>query len=84
MADLELKLKSQNQLQTSISESEVAQYTDQIRQLTEDKVYLSQEYEKIREMYGSTEQSLVDAKMMWAQLDMECDELTVTLKRKND
>lgn len=35
-------------------------------------------------MYGSTEQSLVDAKMMWAQLDMECDELTVTLKKKND
>ena len=35
-------------------------------------------------MYGATEQSLVDAKMMWAQLDMECDELTVTLRRKND
>jgi hypothetical protein len=52
--------------------------------LTEDKDYLTQEYEKMHEVYGSTEQSLIDAKMMWAQLDMECDELTVALKRKND
>ena len=35
-------------------------------------------------MYLQTEQSLVDAKMMWASLDMECDELTILQKRKND
>lgn len=66
ITDFEQKLKSQAKIQSSVSESEIATYTDQIRQLTEDKDYLTQEYEKMHEMFSSTEQSLVDAKMMWA------------------
>jgi len=39
---------------------------DQLRQLTEDKNYLQDEYEKVNELYISNEQELINAKMMWA------------------
>lgn len=42
------------------------------------------EYENIVRMYEVNEAALIDAKLQWANLDLENDELCVSLRKKNE
>ena len=48
-----------------------------VRQIEEDNEYLTEEYQRLLRKHSSTEEQLIEAKMQWANLDMENDELTI-------
>ena len=76
-------LKSKQATPASDADSEVVLVLrGQVQQLGEELAALQQAYDQLHATYSDTEQSLVDAKVWWAQLDMECDELTVALHKK--
>jgi len=52
--------------------------------LEEENEYLTGEYQKLLRNHAGTEQQLIEAKLAWANLDMENDELTIQAKQRVD
>ena len=53
-------------------------------ELKQENEQLQQQMEELKVQYHFVENQLVEAKLLSAQLDMECDTLTVQLKEKNE
>ena len=56
---------------------------EQIRAAQEENANLTEQLSELNKMYLRLEQLLVDSKLQAATLDMEADQLTVELNRKN-
>ena len=57
---------------------------EQIRAAQEENANLTEQLSELNKMYLRLEQLLVDSKLQAATLDMEADQLTVELNRKNE
>lgn len=45
---------------------------------------MNEQIKELSKQYGVIESQLIEAKLAWASLDMENDELTIAVKKKND
>lgn len=57
---------------------------EKIKALREENISYTQQAKKSKEEQESLEKYLVEAKMNWANLDMENDELAMKLKQKTE
>ena len=56
----------------------------ELNQVREENEQLVEQIEELRLQYHTIENQLVESKLLSAQLDMECDQLTVQMRQKNE
>ena len=56
----------------------------ELNQVKEENEQLGEQMEELRLQYHAIESQLVESKLLSAQLDMECDQLAVQLRQKNE
>ena len=81
----ENQLKETNEMEESLTYTSAKQVLGGVQsELKQENEQLVQQMEELRVQYHFVENQLVEAKLLSAQLDMECDTLTVQLKDKNE
>ena len=66
------------------NESESSLLKEQIKSLREENIGFTNQIKAIQKEYKYIESQLIEAKMHWAELDMENDQLAFNLKKKSD
>lgn len=77
-------VKRMNSGELRRQQTKLKEDSEELRDLREEKDDLLEQLDELSKQYNETERSLVNAKLAWANLDMENDELVMQLKRKND